>query len=195
VLQLSLVTGARIGAVALAAPTELELDGKLDGNSDGKPVWRIPGTAGRKARDAQILPLSPLAVALWRRALTWPGRNAGDPVFPGKGTGQPLAGNSVSTAWRTWCRSGLLPASSTAHDLRRTARSWWSSLRHGQDRDTLERLLGHAVGGKMQRIYDRSLYLPQQRAVADAWAARLVEIAGATDGGASVLPLAARRQA
>jgi integrase len=191
-LQLSLVTGARIGAVALATEAELELGGRLDGDTDGRPVWRLPGAAGRKARDLQIVPLSPLAVTLWRRALAWPGRNAGDPVFPGKGTGRPLSANSVSAAWRVWCRGGLLPPGAKAHDLRRTARSWWSGLKHGQDRDTLERLLGHAVGGKMQRIYDRSLYLPQQRAVADAWAAKLIEL---TSAPAPVLPLPVRRRA
>jgi hypothetical protein len=41
----------------------------------------------------------------------------------------------------------------------------------------LERLLGHAVGGKVERIYDRARYVPQQRNVADAWAAKLIELA------------------
>jgi integrase len=189
VLQISLATGARIGAVALAAEGELELDGKLDADSDGRAVWRIPGTVGRKASDTQVLPLSPLAVALWRRALTWPGRNRGDPVFPGRGTARPLSANSVSAAWRMWRKAGLLPADASAHDLRRTARSFWSGLKHGQDRDTLERLLGHAVGGKMNRIYDRSLYLPQQRAVADAWGEWLEATFAQRD---PLLPLARR---
>jgi integrase len=191
-LQLSLVTGARIGAVALATGAELELDGRLDGTSDGRPVWRIPGTAGRKARDLQIMPLSPLAVALWRRALAWPGRSPGDPVFPSTATGRPLSASSTGSAWRRWRAAGLLPADATVHDLRRTARSWWSGLQHGQGRDALERLLGHAVGGKIERVYDRSLYLPQQRAVADAWAAKLIEITGTS---APVLPLPVKRRA
>jgi hypothetical protein len=192
VLQLSLVTGARIGAVTLAAEAELTLEGRLDADTDGKPVWRIPGTAGRKAKTTQVLPLSPLAVTLWRRALAWPGRNAGDPAFPGKPGKRPLQPITVSDAWKRWRRAGLLPAGTVAHDLRRSARSWWSGLDHGQSRDTLERLLGHGVGGKVERVYDRALYLPQQRAVADAWAARLIEL---TTSPTPVVSLPVRRRA
>jgi integrase len=191
-LQLSLVTGARIGAVALAAEGELVLNGRLDGDTDGKPVWRIPGTAGRKAKTTQVLPLSPLAVTLWRRALAWPGRSAGDPAFPGKPGKRPLQPITVSDAWKRWRRAGLVPAGTVAHDLRRSARSWWSGLDHGQSRDTLERLLGHAVGGKVERIYDRARYVPQQRTVADAWAHKLIAI---TAGPAPVLSLPLRRRA
>jgi integrase len=191
-LQLSLVTGARIGAVTLAAEAELELDGPLDADTDGRPVWRVPGIAGRKVKTTQVLPLSGLAVALWRRALAWPGRNAGDPVFPGRVAGRPLNPISVSDAWKRWRSTDLLPSGTVAHDLRRSARSWWSGLPHGQGRDTMERLLGHAVGGKVERVYDRSLYLPQQRAVADAWAAKLIEL---TTGPTPVVSLPVHRRA
>jgi integrase len=189
-LQLSLVTGARIGAVCAADAAELSVDGKLDGTSDGKPVWRIPGTVGRKAKATQTMPLSALAVALWRRALAWPGRNPDGPVFPGRTTGRSLQQNSVTCAWRRWHYTGLLPAGTTPHDLRRSARSWWSGLPHGQPRDILERLLGHSVGHRVERTYDRSLYLPQQRAVADAWAAWLQQT---TAGPATVEQLMRRR--
>jgi integrase len=191
-LQLSLVTGARIGAVCAAAEAELSLDGRLDGTSDARPVWRIPGIAGRKAKTMQTVPLAPLAVTLWCRALSWPGRNPGDPVFPGRATGKPLWANSVNWAWRRACETGLLPLDTTPHDLRRTARSWWSGLPHGQGRDILERLLGHTVGSKVERVYDHSLYLPQQRAVADAWAVWLHE---ATAGPDTVLRLPQQRRA
>jgi integrase len=78
-------------------------------------------------------------------------------------------------------KAGILPPDCTPHDLRRTARSWWSNLEHGQSRDVMERLLGHAVGGKVERIYDRSLHLPAQRKVADAWGewlSQLVDMPG-----------------
>jgi integrase len=167
-LQIAFATGARIGAVVLAHEDELDLDGTLTADSDGRSLWRVPGTAGRKSRVPQIVPLSGLAVALWHRALAWPGRNSGV-VFPGRVDGHSLRPACIPTLWRGWVQDGLLPAGSTPHDLRRSARSWWSGLPHGQTRDVLERLLGHSVGGKVERVYDRSTYLPQQRAVINAW--------------------------
>lgn len=173
ILLISLTTGARIGTVTLATEAELELNGRLDAETDGKPCWRIPPLPGRKS--AQIMPLSPLAVSLWRRALAWPGRSVGDPVFSDRREGETLQPGIVSQTWARWRAAGHLPPGTTPHDLRRTARSWWSGLPHGQGRDAMERLLGHAVGGRIERIYDRALHLPQQRAVADAWGAWLTK--------------------
>jgi hypothetical protein len=177
ILQISLATGARIGTVTLATEVELELNGRLDAETDGKPCWRIPALPGRKS--AQVMPLSPLAVSLWRRALAWPGRNAGDRVFSARKEDEMLQPGTVSQTWARWRDIGDLPPGTAAHDLRRTARSWWSGLPHGQGRDAMERLLGHAVGGRIERIYDRALYLPQQRAVADAWGAWLTKAVAA----------------
>jgi integrase len=184
-LQIAFASGSRIGAVTLAHEDELDLDGRLTADSDGRPVWRIPGTPGRKSRVVQIVPLSGLAAALWRRALAMPGRNSG-PVFPGRVDRRSLCPACMATLWRKWVEDGLLPAGSTPHDLRRTARSWWSSLPHGQSRDAMERLLGHSIGTKVEKTYDRSLHLPAQRRVADAWGHWLAEVTG---GGVSVLPL------
>jgi integrase len=186
--QIAFVTGARIGAVILADESELDLNGTVSADTDGKPTWKIPGSPGRKARTPQIVPLSGLAVRLWRRALTWPGRNAGV-AFPGGVPGRSLLRTSVSTQWLEWVRAGALPAGTTPHDLRRTARSWWSGLDHGQSRDAMERLLGHAVGGKVERTYDRSLHLPAQRRVADAWGRWLIDTIDAKKLGQNVRKL------
>jgi integrase len=190
-LQLALATGARIGAIILASEHELDLNGTLDADTDGKPVWRLPGTAGRKSRTVQIVPLSPLAVRLWRLALSWPGRNSGPslPVFPGRVEGRSLRPAGISTQWLEWVKAGVLPAGTTPHDLRRSARSWWSGLDHGQTRDVMERLLGHAVGGKIERVYDRSLHLPAQRRVVDAWGTWLIGVTDAEKFGERVLVL------
>ena len=82
-----------------------------------------------------------------------------------------------------------VPADTAAHDLRRSARTWWSELAHGQEEHVLERILGHAVGTKVQRTYDRALWLPQQRKVLEAWGRKLATITG---GGADVVALERR---
>ena len=80
-----------------------------------------------------------------------------------------------------------IPADATAHDLRRTARSFWPELKHGQPAAILERILGHVVGSKIERVYDRALWLGQQREVLGAWGRKLATITG---GGAQVVRMA-----
>lgn len=190
-LKLSLATGQRIGAVALAREPDLDLDGQDDPDlADAGARWTIRGVAGAKAEHDRVLPLSPLAVGLFRQALALPGRQAGGPVFRGKKAGAALSQPSISRAWARLREAGKVPAGTTPHDLRRTARTWWPDLNHGQEERILERILGHAVGTKVSRVYDRALWLPQQRAVLDVWGRKLGAI---TSGGAKVTPIEAAR--
>jgi integrase len=62
----------------------------------------------------------------------------------------------------------------TLHDLRRTARSLMSRKETGISRDTAERVLGHVIGSKVERTYDRDEYV-EAKAEALAALARLVE--------------------
>lgn len=186
-LKLSLATGQRIGAVALAREADLDLDGQDDPDlADAGPRWTIRGVAGAKADHDRVLPLSPLAVELFRQALGLPGRQDGRHVFRGKKADAGLTQASISRAWATLRKADKVPAGTTAHDLRRTARTWWPDLSHGQEERVLERILGHAVGTKVSRVYDRALWLPQQRAVLNSWGCKLATITG---GGAKVVGL------
>ena len=165
-LKLSLVTGQRIGAVALTREPDLDLDGGQDDPdvADSGPQWIIRGIAGAKAEHDRVLPLSPLAVQLFRQALALPGRDPGvGYVFRGKKAQRPLAQPTISHAWVTLRHDGRVPAGTWPHDLRRTRRTWWPALAHGQEEHVLERILGHAVGSKVSRVYDRAFWLPQQR--------------------------------
>jgi integrase len=187
-LKLSLVLGQRIGAVGGAREPDVALSGTQDPDlTDSGPWWRIPGEPGTKAKRDRLLPLPAFAVALFREALDLPGRQSGGFVFRGKAAGAALAQQSISRAWGMLRRAGKVPADTTPHDLRRTARSWWPQLRHGQPKDVFERILGHAVGSKVERVYDWALWLRQQRAVLDAWARKLSTI---TEGGAEVIEIA-----
>ena len=163
-LKISLVTGQRIGACALAREPDLDLDGHDDVDlADSGPRWLIRGEPGAKATRDRVVPLSLLAVAVFREALALPGREPGGYVFRGQRSGLGLAQESISHAWGVLRRAGKVPPDTTPHDLRRTARTWWPELAHGQEEHILERILGHAVGTKVQRTYDRALWLPQQR--------------------------------
>jgi len=128
-----------------------------------------------------------MAVRLLHGALEIPGRQSRGYVFRGKKAAAALTQQSISRAWGMLRRAGKVPVDTTPHDLRRTARSWWPELSHGQEEHVLERILGHVVGGKSQRVYDRALWLPQQRSVLDAWARKLTAIAA---GGAEVVAMA-----
>ena len=187
-LKLSLATGQLIGAVALAREPDLDLDGQDDPDlADAGPRWTIRGVPGAKAEHDRVLPLSPLTVELFREALALPGRDVGGHVFRGKKAAAALTQASISRAWAKLRKAGRVPAGTTPHDLRRTARTWWPDLAHGQEERVLERILGHAVGTKVSRVYDRALWLPQQRAVLNAWGRKLATIA---TGGAKVVELA-----
>jgi len=186
-LKLSLVTGQRIGAVALAREVDLDLDGLDDPDlADSGPRWLIRGVAGAKSDNDRVLPLSPLAVKLFREAIALPGRKSGGFVFRGKKADAALSQQSISRAWGLLRNDGKVPADTTPHDLRRTARTWWPELAHGQEEHVLERILGHVVGSQTKRAYDRALWLPQQRKVLDAWGRKIETI---TSGGAKVVGL------
>lgn len=190
-LKLSLVTGQRIGAVGLARELDLDLDGQDDPDlPDSGPRWLIRGVAGVKAGRDRVLPLSPLAVRLFREAIALPGRQPRGFVFRGKKAASALSQQSVSRAWGLLRDDAKAPADTTPHDLRRTARTWWPELAHGQEEHILERILGHAVGTKTKRACDRALWLPQQRKVLDAWGRKVETIAA---GGSKVASIAAAR--
>jgi integrase len=63
----------------------------------------------------------------------------------------------------------------TPHDLRRTARSYWSE-KLSIPWDLCERLLGHALP-TVARTYDTGSYLEQRREALEKWAAYLERIA------------------
>jgi len=173
-LKLSLVTGQRIGAVALTREPDLDLEGQDDPDlADSGPRWLIRGEAGTKADHDRALPLPPLAVEMFRQALALPGRKDGGHVFRGKKEGAALSQQSISRAWAVLRKAGRVPAGTTPHDLRRTARTWWPDLAHDQEERIFERILGHAVGTNVSRVYDRALWLSQQRKVLDAWGRKL----------------------
>lgn len=163
-IRLALVTGQRIGAVAAATLGELDLD---------NGVWLIPGEDGRKSDSARPVPLSDMAVNLWRRAIEASDcKAAAAPVFPaGRGDEGTLRVDSLDTAHARIRKQSAALAGTTLHDLRRTMRTRCAQL--GLEAGNVKRLIGHVVGSKVDRTYDTWHYMPQMRHVADIWAAEL----------------------
>ncbi|WP_395454649.1 tyrosine-type recombinase/integrase [Azospirillum melinis] len=62
----------------------------------------------------------------------------------------------------------------TLHDIRRTVRSGMGRI--GIPRDTAERVLGHLVGGKLDRVYDVYDYRKEKAEALQAWADHLDSI-------------------
>lgn len=185
VLALSLATGLRVGAVAATREADLHLDPEpVVGARDSGPWIRLPAIDGfkfsakerREGADVH-LPLSPLAVRLWREALA-ARRGDGPYVFEGH-RGGPLSPNTVSKAWTELAAAGVLPADTTAHDARRSMRTHLAEIDHPGGHDLEEMLIGHSVGSTVARTYDRARKLARLRPLADAWGARLAEIVAA----------------
>lgn len=187
VLMISLATGLRVGAIALCRVADLDLDPEpVVGARDHGPTIRIPAEDGRKAtakarREGSdlILPLSGMAVALFREALALRRDPASPHVFDGL-KGKPLLPATASAALRGLRKvSDAVPPDIRAHDMRRTMRSLLGEIDHGGAFEDEERLLGHVVGGSVARTYDRGRRLARLRPLAEAWAERLEQIVSA----------------
>ncbi len=178
-LQLQLLTAVRQGELIKAKWTHVDLDAG---------TWTIP-PANRKmkksvephARDF-VVPLSPLAVSLFKRLQELAPRS--EWVFPSPQLGG-IRGLSPVTLAET-CRNLFAPRTDkpaaltipafTPHDLRRTARSCFTE-KLGADHFLAERCLGHVIGGRVAQTYDVGDYLEQRRAILDKWAAYVEQLA------------------
>ncbi len=137
-----------------------------------RATWTIPSAAAKTGAE-HLVPLP--AVAL--RIIEAIPRLDGSPfVFPGRLSGSPISSFSVAlktahaisgtTAW-TW------------HDCRRTARTGMARL--GVLPHIGERVLNHAVAGKIAKIYDVHKYQPEVRRALELWSVELERIVGGGD--------------
>jgi integrase len=186
--KLILVTAQRPGEVSGAAKSELDLDGQR--------VWLIPAERSKNGRP-HVVPLSPLAVELFRKALAQcagRGENlfcniSGSNVLSSEALGHTFLRNSkvLGIQRPPWPDDGSFADPSEAmalrrerrrqsfapHDLRRTAATRMTEL--GFTRFVVDRLLNHTESG-VGSVYDRYEYLREKREALEAWAARLEEI-------------------
>lgn len=182
VMRLLLATGQRRGEVLNAERSELHLAGVGS-------VWLIPSARTKNGRE-HLVPLSPLAADIWRRALDisaderliFPAVN-GERIFPDTIT-KPLARAFKLHASRLRQPNGkyiraprprlLMCPEFIPHDLRRTAASHMARL--GVDRTVIGKTLNHISADRLSItgfVYDQHDYLEEKRAALNKWATEI----------------------
>ena len=200
IIKLGIVTAQRRTEVAGVQRTELvELEGK-------EPKWIIPGDVNKRGKiiegrtkngRLQIVPLSPLAVSLFKEAL----ENCADKkyIFPadttkvksGKEARLPhIHGESVSKAVRR-LRTSAGVEDVTIHDMRRAIANYMKD--QGFGREVRDLALNHVDGSVDGQHYSQGARMPTQvRAALEAWS-RHVEglVAGQPASASNVVSLRA----
>jgi integrase len=156
-VRLSLLTAQRRGEVAGMRRTHLDLKAA---------TWTIPA-ADTKADRAQMVPLSPQAVAIIE-ALP----DLGDYVFTTTGD-TPISGfaKAKTRLDHYLSRKGNPLGDWRFHDLRRTAAT--HMVRLGITETIVSRVLNHAVQGVTAQVYALHSYAPEKRSALDRWAAEI----------------------
>ena len=170
-LLFTIYTAARSGETRGATWGEADMDAGL---------WTIPA-ARMKAGKLHQVPLSAPALAILETMAN--GRCSNDPaelIFPGMSS-KPLSDMTMAKAHK------LAAPGTTVHGWRSTF-SDWAGETTGFPRDAVEAALSHALGGKVQRAYQRMTMLDKRREIMDAWASYLAALP------ADVVRLKPRRQ-
>ena len=127
----------------------------------------IPAERSKNGK-AHSVPLSPLAIALFKEAKA----TAGDSkyLFPSpRNPDVPISRDTVTRALQV-NRERLGLEDVRVHDLRRTASSNMSAL--GVPKHVRERVLNHSLG-RLDQSYDLYEYLAEKRAALIRWSERL----------------------
>ena len=161
-IWLMLATGARIGEIAHARWSDIDLDGR---------TWTIPAEHSHSGR-AHVVPLSDFAVrhlcpdGETRRSDVWvfPGRYASEALSPkalGKQIRDRQRGSHIRGRASGTTTLLLAGGAWTPLDLRRTAAALLAEM--GVRPDVIGACLDHAVRGDAQRAYHRLPTLDERR--------------------------------
>ena len=169
VLRLALITGQRRSEIAQAVKAELDLAGS-------SPAWVIPG-ARTKNSVMHRVPLTPMAVELFKAAVADLADSKTPFMFPGRGTDGAIDPHAVTRAMsRLTAELGIENA--TVHDLRRTVGT--NLARIGVSKDIRARVLNHVDGARSvtDAVYNQHEFSAEKRAALEAWEAELRRIIG-----------------
>lgn len=160
--------------LALTWVRTAELRGMAWAELDGD-VWRIPAARMKRARDHLVpLPRQALAILATLRA-----RTVGDLVLHADHrTDRAMSENTILALFARVGYRGRM----TGHGWRTVASTWANEA--GYNRDAIERQLAHAPDDKVRAAYNRAEYLPERRAMLQAWADWLDAASNVDAGGA-----------
>lgn len=162
-LMLAPLVFVRPGELRNAEWPEIDLDAA---------EWRIP-SAKMKMRTPHIVPLSEQAVKVLRALEPVTGPDGF--VFPSvRGKGRSMSENTVNAALR---RLGYTTDEMTGHGFRSMASTMLNE--QGYNRDAIERQLAHAERNDVRAAYNYAEFLPERRAMMQAWASWLDKQAAA----------------
>ena len=180
--RLLALTAARPGVVRLAAPDEFE---DLDGP---RPLWRVPAAKMKLTRERRedltyefVIPLSRQAVEVVQVALTQ-ARTGTALLFPSiRDVHRPISDSTLSKFYRDAGFAGV----HVPHGWRSTFSTLMNKAaaeeeREG-DRAIVDLMLAHMPAG-VEPVYNRYLYMPRRRVIAQAWADELLREATPTAG-------------
>jgi integrase len=166
-IKLQLATAQRIGEVAAAEWSEIDLDGN---------IWTIPGEKTKNGLPHRV-PLSPMALELLQSIRIESG--ASQYLFPSP---REAVGHMSPSAMGRAMYKAILEKKEkyrinlkdvTPHDLRRTAASKMTEA--GIPRLVVSKVLNHAETG-ITAVYDRHGYDNEKRQALDTWARKLDSI-------------------
>nr|WP_258117413.1 site-specific integrase [Mesorhizobium onobrychidis] len=150
-LRLLILTGVRSGPLRFLREEQIEGD-----------IWTIPGTAMKGRKDATVdfrVPLSKEALAVVKQAR----RHArGGFLFPSVKKGV----ISDATMARLMERAEM---AARPHGFRSSLRDWIAETT-STPHDIAETVLGHTVGGAVERSYRRTDFIEQRRKLMARWA-------------------------
>jgi integrase len=158
-LRLLILTAVR------SAPVRNLSTDQIDGN-----VWTVPAELVKGRRDATQAFRVPLSAEAARViGLAAPFARNGQ-LFPGAKAGTVISDMTLSMLMR---RRDM---EARPHGFRSSFRTWVAEATD-TPHDVAEWALGHVVGGKVERAYQRSDHLDARRILMDAWAAYVTGVA------------------
>jgi len=151
--RLGLLTAQRRGELQGMLWDELDLDAGW---------WSLPSSR-TKTKTPHRVPLVGQALDILRRRKAAPERHAMFVFHSARGNGHTK--NIFKQSERLKEATGIEDA--IFHDLRRTAATLMARL--GVDVVTIEKLLNHALGGRVMQTYQRETFEPQKLAALEKW--------------------------
>lgn len=137
--------------------------------------WRIPA-ARMKMRDPHIVPLSRQALEILEDLRLYSGHTRF--LFPGMRTDtRPITREGLTAALR---RMGYDKAAMSVHGFRAMASTRLNEM--GFKPDVIERQLAHAERNSVRAAYNHAEYLPERRAMMQAWSDYLDDLKAAAGG-------------